>query len=62
MNTKRALFGTTLAIAASATLHAAVPEVTGVTMVQDTTRLVTITYTLADASAVVTVDILPKMT
>ena len=57
MNTKRTLFGTTLAIAASATLHAAVPEVTGVTMVQDSTRLVTITYTLADASAVVTVDI-----
>ncbi|MBQ4199042.1 MAG: hypothetical protein II649_04080, partial [Kiritimatiellae bacterium] len=46
-----------LAAAASATLPAAVPEVSGVTMTQDSMRLVTITYTLADAPAVVTVDV-----
>ena len=34
-----------------------VPEVSAVTMSQDTTRLVTITYTLADAPAVVTLDV-----
>ncbi|MBQ6010730.1 MAG: formylglycine-generating enzyme family protein [Kiritimatiellae bacterium] len=46
-----------LAAATSATLPAAVPQISGVTMAQDTTRLVTITYTLADAPAVVTVDV-----
>ena len=45
------------AFAAGYTLSAAVPEVTGVTMSQDDTRLVTITYSLADAPAVVTVDV-----
>ena len=57
MNTKKTLLGAILAVATGATLPAAVPEVTGVTMTQDTTRLVTITYTLADAPAVVTVDV-----
>ncbi len=45
------------AFAAGYTISAAVPEVTGVTMSQDDTRLVTITYSLADAPAVVTVDV-----
>lgn len=53
-----AVFATALvALASSATLFAAVPEVTEVTMSQDDRRLVTISYTLAYASAVVTVDI-----
>ena len=46
-----------LAAATSAALTAAVPEISGVTMTQDSMRLVTITYTLADAPAVVTVDV-----
>ena len=46
-----------LATVASAPLSAAVPEISGVTMAQDVTRRVTITYTLADAPAVVTVDV-----
>ena len=46
-----------LTAATSATLTAAVPEISGVTMAQDVTRRVTITYTLADAPAVVTVDV-----
>ena len=46
-----------LAVATSATLTAAVPEISGVTMAQSSSRLVTITYTLADAPAVVTVDV-----
>jgi formylglycine-generating enzyme required for sulfatase activity len=46
-----------LAATTTATLTAAVPEVSGATMVQDRSRLVTITYTLADAPAVVTVDV-----
>ena len=41
----------------SAALTAAVPEISGVTMAQASDRLVTITYTLADAPAVVTVDV-----
>jgi len=45
------------AVAASAALPAAVPEISGVTMAQASDRLVTITYTLADAPAVVTVDV-----
>lgn len=57
MNTKRTLLGTILAAAASVTLNAAVPEVTGVTMTQADDRLVTITYALSDAPAVVTLDI-----
>ena len=54
---KAAILAAAAATSAAPPLLAAVPEVTGVTMVQDTTRLVTITYTLADAPAVVTVDI-----
>ena len=46
-----------LAAATSAALPAAVPEVSGVTMEQSATRRVTITYTLADAPAVVTLDV-----
>ena len=47
-----------LAAAATATLHAAVPQVTGVTMAQPSSgRTVTITYTLSDAPAVVTLDV-----
>ena len=45
------------AVASSAALPAAVPEISGVTMAQASDRLVTITYTLADAPAVVTVDV-----
>lgn len=52
----------TLAIAAvaaatSTALRAAVPEVSNVTMTQDDNRLVTISYTLAEAPAVVTLDV-----
>ena len=36
---------------------AVVPEVSGVSMTQDSSRLVTITYTLADAPAVITIDV-----
>ena len=54
---KSAIWTAAAATSAALPLLAAVPEVTGVTMTQDTTRLVTITYTLADAPAVVTVDI-----
>ena len=46
-----------LAAMTTATLSAAVPEVSSATMVQDVSRLVTITYTLADAPAVVTLDV-----
>ena len=46
-----------LAAATGAALTAAVPEISGVTMTQDVTRRVTITYTLADAPAVVTLDV-----
>ena len=51
-----------IAVAASATVFAAVPEVTGVTMTQASDRLVTITYTLSDAPAVVTVDVQTNVT
>ena len=46
-----------LAATTTATLTAAVPEVTGSTMTQDASRLVTITYTLSAAPAVVTLDV-----
>ena len=46
-----------LAALTSATLPAAVPNVTGVAMSQANDRLVTITYTLSDAPAVVTIDV-----
>ena len=61
MNIKK-LTATTFAVAASATLTAAVPEISGVTMAQASDRLVTITYTLADAPAVVTVDVQTNVT
>ena len=57
MNSKKTLFGTILAAAATVPLLAAVPVVSDVSMTQDASRRVTITYTLSDASAVVTVDI-----
>ncbi len=56
MNIKK-LTTAALAATTSAALTAAVPEISGVTMAQDVARLVTITYTLADAPAVVTVDV-----
>ena len=46
-----------LAAMATATLTAAVPEVSNATMTQAADRLVTITYSLADAPAVITLDI-----
>ena len=46
-----------LAATTTATLAAAVPEVSDSTMTQDTSRLVTITYTLSAAPAVVTLDV-----
>lgn len=61
MNIKK-LTATTFAVAASAALPAAVPEISGVTMAQASDRLVTITYTLADAPAVVTVDVQTNVT
>ena len=62
MNTKGTLFGTILAAAATGPLLAAVPVVSNVTMTQDAMRSVTITYTLSDAPAVVTVDIQTNVT
>ena len=47
----------TLGEAALLPLHAAIPEVSNVTMAQSQSRRVTITYTLTDAPAVVTLDI-----
>ena len=47
----------TLGEAALLPLHAAIPEVSNVTMTQAANRLVTITYQLTDAPAVVTLDI-----
>jgi len=52
----------TLAVATSATLQAAVPEISGVTMAQAANRLVTIAYTLADAPAVITLDVQTNVT
>ena len=48
--------------AALSPLHAAVPGVSGVTMAQASDRLVTITYTLADAPAVITLDVQTNVT
>ena len=65
MNTKRTLLGTILAICGTAVPSAspaAVPEISGVTMVQDDMRRVTITYTLADAPAVITLDVQTNVT
>jgi len=53
----RKLSVSVLATATSAALMAAVPEISDVTMAQSSSRLVTITYTLSDAPAVVTVDV-----
>ena len=61
MNMKKSATATMLAVTGAAisfTSLAAVPDVTAATMVQDSaSRLVTITYTLTDAPAVVTLDI-----
>ena len=46
-----------LAAYAALPVSAAVPEVSGVSMTQDSSRLVTIAYTLADAPAVITLDV-----
>ena len=55
---KRHLAVYAAAAIAAARLSAAMPEVSGVTFAQDAaTRLVTITYSLANAPAVVTVDV-----
>ena len=59
---KAAILAAAAATSAALPLFAAVPEVTGVTMTQATDRLVTISYTLSDAPAVVTVDIQTNMT
>jgi len=56
MKTNKILFAAFAAVSV-ASLHAAVPEVSAVTMSQDANRLVTITYTLADAPAVITLDV-----
>ena len=56
MNTNRTLPGI-LAAVTSAALSAAVPSVTNVSMTQADDRLVTVTYTLSDTPAVVTVDV-----
>ena len=56
MNTNKTLPGI-LAAVTSAALSAAVPSVTNVSMTQADDRLVTVTYTLSDAPAVVTVDV-----
>lgn len=55
MNIRQSILAS-LSIASVAVL-AAVPEVDNVTMVQAPNRLVTITYTLSDAPAIVTLDI-----
>ena len=51
-----------LAVATGSALLAAVPEVTGVVMSQAFDRCVTITYTLADAPAVITLDVQTNVT
>ena len=56
MNTQKNAWTALVSLAALAA-HATVPEVADVAMAQDAARLVTITYTLSDAPAVVTVDI-----
>ena len=61
MNIKQILIAA-LAAMTGAALHAAVPEISGVTMAQASDRLVTITYTLADAPAVVTLDVQTNVT
>ena len=57
MNSNSTLLTTLLATATGATLQAAVPQVADVDMAQDSSRLVTITYTLKDAPAVITLDV-----
>ncbi len=53
---------TSVVAVTSAMLTAAVPEISGATMAQAASRLVTITYTLANAPAVVTVDVQTNVT
>ena len=58
MNIKKSTMSALFASAAVSAFATAVPEVTGVTMTQASdSRLVTITYTLAEAPAVVTLDV-----
>ena len=61
MNIKQTAIAAGVAIT-SAAMHAAVPEVSVVTMAQASDRLVTITYTLADAPAVITLDVQTNVT
>ena len=56
MNIKKLIMVASVATTTT-TLVAAVPEVSGVTMTQAISRLVTINYTLADAPAVITLDV-----
>lgn len=56
MNTKN-LIAAFLASAASVSTFAAVPEVTSVTMTQANDRLVTVSYTIENAPAVITLDV-----
>ena len=53
---------TSVVAVTSAVLAAAVPEISSATMAQASSRLVTITYTLANAPAVVTVDVQTNVT
>ena len=61
MNIKKTMVAM-LTVSAGAALFAAVPEMSGVTMVQAPDRRVTITYALADAPAVITLDIQTNVT
>ena len=56
MNTNKLTLAA-IAAATGVTLTAAVPEISGVTMTQDASRRVTISYTLSEAPAVVTMDV-----
>ncbi len=51
-----------IAVAVSAAIQAAVPDISSITMEQADNRLVTITYTLEDAPAVVTLDVQTNVT
>ena len=61
MNIKKFII-TSLMVTTGASLQAAVPEISSVTMVQAKDRLVTITYNLADAPAVITLDVQTNVT
>lgn len=51
------IFSSAMAAIACGTLFASVPEVTNVTIAQDSSRLVTVSYHLENAPAIVTLDI-----